>query len=1086
MSAGDHEVRTFSPVDPKYLELEFGSRTSEHMWNQFGVHLGELRCAEDGKTASIVAPNDPGIQLGIDIAAFIWKQFETNVAEGYYSRISNVESELDVLVYAMDVIASLSTYESIKDVKTKAMTMLFRRFFLRGEGSDFDRAVRIWKDLRTVQFSQWLSVQRNPVFPLLGNTTICSSATRKLAVDGEIVLREMLPEMEVTSDAQQALMFLWLAGLCVENRQHAQGILTFNEIDRIVKCGEKALKVVQEQDTGEAVIALLDDLFTRCPSLGEHTSGTSQAIDLWQRIIDSALPIRKGLRAFCHHYLGRHYIRRHQTQFSIADLRGGRRNATMAVMLLSPNDTNIHMECCTTLAHVLTICGTSAPSLSDDERMRIINQAIELVDVTNTPPSVYQAQIWIQAWRGRCEISNDFEDIEQTIAIIIKNRLSRYIPSDDVETATYLLNLALIFLERATHGLDRVFHVTSQMQEDINTSLSLFHAGFSVPAMLSDRVEPEIVYPFMERFSVACGIKYEFTRDESYKIQALKGWDDVGSLTSSPSLKLSCSKSKINMHATVGHWSTASEAIDEAMVLMRTIVRSALTRTDREHIVGSMSGLPPEACLVFILSGRSAEEALEVLDRGRCIIASILASKDDDVTALQKSHPRLFEQYNKLLEQTTSGSKNRDHLWTALGELASFEDYIRSLDGFQSFQLGPTADEVAALAAHGPIVTVNVTPFSSHAIIVTKNDGVHCRDLPEMRWEKLQDYRKWLMGPKRITKTTSLALAQKKRMKMQELLKWLWTTTVWPVIDFLRRIHPGFHATNKPSSGIDLPRIFWMAAGNMASMPFHAAGCEFGNENKETSTSKYAISTYVTSLRALEVSRQKSLKARDALRQALLVVGMPETVKMRPLKAHHEAGEITLAYKEGDVEPIPETILNPSKLEVKTRLLNAGMVHFVCHGSPDARDPSKSCLHIGIQGSAERLTTGELSGMTRQNAPLAYLSACSTAENMNEALVDEAIYIAGSMQLLGFHSVVGTMWEADDQAALQLARDFYRELLRFGKQNPESDFFDIVARALHHAVEKLKKEGLDTSYRKSKKYHGEDVLRWGHIFHIGA
>lgn len=485
-----------------------------------------------------------------------------------------------------------------------------------------------------------------------------------------------------------------------------------------------------------------------------------------------------------------------------------------------------------------------------------------------------------------------------------------------------------------------------------------------------------------------------------------------------------------------------------------------------------------------ILSGRPAAEALQVLDKGRCIIASILASKDDDVTALQKSHPELYEQYNKLLEQTASGSKNTDHLRRALGELASLEDDIRSLDGFQSFQLGPTADELAVLAADGPIVTINATSLESHAIIMTKHDGAHCRDLPEMRWEKLQDYRKWLMGPDRITRSTSIG--PEKRKKMQELLKWLWATVVWPVIEFLQRIHPGFHAMNKPPSGTDLPRIFWMATGDMASLPFHAAGCDFGNQNKENSTSKYAISTYVTSLRALEVSRQKSLKARDALRQALLVVGMPETVKMRPLKARQEAGEITLAYKEADVEPVPETILNPTKLEVKTRLLNAGMVHFVCHGSPDAKDPSRSCLHIGKQGSAEKLSTEELSGMTRQNAPLAYLSACSTAENMNEALVDEAIYIASSMQLLGFHNVVGTMWEADDQAALQLARDFYRELLRLGKLNPESDFSDIVARALHHAVEKLKKEGLDTSYRKSKKYHGDDVLRWGHIFHIGA
>lgn len=49
--------------------------------------------------------------------------------------------------------------------------------------------------------------------------------------------------------------------------------------------------------------------------------------------------------------------------------------------------------------------------------------------------------------------------------------------------------------------------------------------------------------------------------------------------------------------------------------------------------------------------------------------------------------------------------------------------------------------------------------------------------------------------------------------------------------------------------------------------------------------------------------------------------------------------------------------------------------------------------------------------MNLPNAQLAYLSACSTAEDKVMKFTVENIHIAAAFQLPGFPHVIGTLWE---------------------------------------------------------------------------
>ncbi|KAH7175931.1 hypothetical protein EDB81DRAFT_617713, partial [Dactylonectria macrodidyma] len=82
----------------------------------------------------------------------------------------------------------------------------------------------------------------------------------------------------------------------------------------------------------------------------------------------------------------------------------------------------------------------------------------------------------------------------------------------------------------------------------------------------------------------------------------------------------------------------------------------------------------------------------------------------------------------------------------------------------------------------------------------------------------------------------------------------------------------------------------------------------------------------------------------------------------------------------------------PSVEDVIESLRNCCTTHFACHGFTDRLDPSKSGLMLQSRGEQDRLTVHTVSELSLKNAQIAYLSACSTAENRSTRLSDEVIY----------------------------------------------------------------------------------------------
>lgn len=161
----------------------------------------------------------------------------------------------------------------------------------------------------------------------------------------------------------------------------------------------------------------------------------------------------------------------------------------------------------------------------------------------------------------------------------------------------------------------------------------------------------------------------------------------------------------------------------------------------------------------------------------------------------------------------------------------------------------------------------------------------------------------------------------------------------------------------------------------------------------------------------------------------------------------------------------------PTKADVLTRLPEAGVAHFSCHGLSIPDDPSRSFLAL-TDYREDPFTVASLVEITLHRAQLAYLSACQTARNAARDLLDESIHLASAFQLAGYPHVIGTLWSVWDTAALDIADTFYTRL----QTGPRTFDTRTSAQALHDAVRALRDK---RDMRASPSF-------WAPFLHTGA
>lgn len=571
-----------------------------------------------------------------------------------------------------------------------------------------------------------------------------------------------------------------------------------------------------------------------------------------------------------------------------------------------------------------------------------------------------------------------------------------------------------------------------------------------------------------------------------------------------------------NRLANDGRWEELSPLLEEAVKLLPSVSPQYLGRGDHEHILSEFSDLAAIAVSAALQVGLPPYHCLSILEIGRGIIMGFAIDCRSDLSDLKAKSPDDFETLSRLRAEIDSpmvreskhtvDDDRRRRRVHAFEEIDQTLVHIRQTPGFEGFQLPPSSEELTAMAAEGPIVVFNCTRIRSDAIIVTS--VVKSLMLPNMVFSEVRERMGQLARVVRGKRSTYSSRNQ----ELGEVLLWLWKVAVEPVFQEL-----GFEAVKDSSK---LPRIWWIGVGPMARAPFHAAGDH--SPRSTNNTISRAISSYIPTIKALSYARQKKLELRGPDSRLLLVsmpatpntpaipeilaspgtpailgtppipatatspaiprthgtpavyrtIGIPGTpeIKWRSLQnAAIEVDEIISAVKGGS-SVLTTELHSPTATQVIEALPTHHAIHFACHGVSDGQNPSNSHLLLFGNSGPEKLTVGMISNMNIHLAQVAYLSACSTANNASVALADEAIHIASGFQLAGFSHVLATLWESNDSACREVAGEFYRLLYKEGGEQDHRS----VGSAFHCAVDRLRMQML------------RQPIKWASFIHTGA
>lgn len=238
---------------------------------------------------------------------------------------------------------------------------------------------------------------------------------------------------------------------------------------------------------------------------------------------------------------------------------------------------------------------------------------------------------------------------------------------------------------------------------------------------------------------------------------------------------------------------------------------------------------------------------------------------------------------------------------------------------------------------------------------------------------------------------------------------------------------------------------WWCPVGGLAYLPLHAAGHHTpgpAQAARPRSVPDLVVSSYTPTVRALAHSNANTNVSTPRTRAdtSTLIVPVPD------LPGAELPGVTTETIAITALIPDAHTLRQPTRLTVLDALPAHGIAHFCCHGHADWTNPVQSRL-ILTDHATTPLILGDITPL-HLNADLAYLSACDTAVT-TPRLANESLHITGAFHLAGYRHVIGTLWSIDDNAAAQIAEDFYRYLTNDGTTPPQPD---RAAHALHHAT----------------------------------
>ncbi|MFR9795179.1 CHAT domain-containing protein [Streptomyces sp. MS06] len=618
---------------------------------------------------------------------------------------------------------------------------------------------------------------------------------------------------------------------------------------------------------------------------------------------------------------------------------------------------------------------------------------------------------------------------------------------------------------------------------------ALISLGIALQARFERESDPADLDEAIERFRIALGslrmpllqvvcmlqlasaLKLRGTRADRKSAVALLAAAADGEAFP-PTARIMAARDGAMLQAT-SHRARASALLKGAVLLLPRVVPHRLARDDQQYAISQFDGLAADAAALTLADrtqspAERAVRALQLLEAGRAVLLSQALETRSDLTELRGEHRQLAERYVALCAELERGSG------TAAGRtaraFAELQEQIRALPGFASFGLPTRGEDLVAQARGGHLVVFNVSRYRCDALVVTPK-GVRAVRLRGLTYDAVTRMVDVFQRALRDC-TDENSDPRTAQSILTRILQHLFHRAALPALAAL-----GHDRVRR--EGLPLPRVWWAPGGRLGQLPIHAAGYHgVASGRFRWAVMDRVVSSYTPTIGALQHARQRAAKAPGLPDRALVVAlattpGLPGAVRLAAVA--REAALVRGLLPEPVLlcEPglFTDSSANaaalPTTANVLENLPRCTISHFVCHGTSDPANPSRSRLLL--QDPDAPLTVSALAPVDIGNARLAYLSACSTAATAGTELLDEAIHLTSAFQLAGFPHVIGNLWEASDSVAQRIAERFYAGIGSRDGLDPGRS-----AESLHNAVQEVRSDNPDHPFL------------WAGYLHAGA
>ncbi|MGE6737882.1 tetratricopeptide repeat protein, partial [Streptomyces sp. NPDC059900] len=298
-------------------------------------------------------------------------------------------------------------------------------------------------------------------------------------------------------------------------------------------------------------------------------------------------------------------------------------------------------------------------------------------------------------------------------------------------------------------------------------------------------------------------------------------WEEAAaSRTAPPRLRVRAARNAARL-AAPSDPGRAAAFLEQAVLLLPQVAPRRLRRSDQQYFLATDTiDLAADAAALALAdpagtASERAARALRLAEAGRAVLLSQALDTRDDLSELRARHPRMatrFTELRGLLDQDQGqfagaelppGSDAGRERHLLVSELEELTTRIRGQADFASFGLPPTIEDLLAEAAHGPVVTFNISRYRSDALLLT-GKGITSCPLPRLTHDRVSAQvdsfyqaldEAWAPDGDRIAAQRTL----------RGVLEWLWEAAAEPVLTALAATLEEAHGT--PPGGM-LPRVW--------------------------------------------------------------------------------------------------------------------------------------------------------------------------------------------------------------------------------------------------------------------------------------